>query len=326
MKKNIFTLLFKFSLLITATTCVAGEYLGQQIPGAHPELFAPGVVSDGLNNRDMAIEPDGSAFYYSINLRSFGISTILEVRREEGGWSDPEVANFARDPAFNYLEPAIAPDGSRFFFVAAEPGSRNNDIWVMDQDERGWGEPRKLGNTINTDVSETFPSLTRDGTLYFSRAEPDSQVEFIYRARLVNGTYAEPEKLPPNVNSGKSHFNAFVAPDESYLIVPVWGRDDTNGSVDYYITFRNEQDEWSAPINLGPQVNTPDGQQYTPYVSPDGRYFFFMSTRAPREPDVPVGGYSREYLQRVHEQPENGQSDIYWMDAGFIEKLRPEDF
>ena len=326
MKKAIFYAILAFSLILTARPGAAGEYLGQESPGEKPELFAPGVVSDGLNNRDMAIMPDGSAFYYSVNLRSFGISTIMEVRREANDWSDPEVAPFARNPAYNYLEPAISPDGSRFFFVAAEPGSRNNDIWVMARQGDGWGEPHKLGSAINTGESETFPSLTQDGTLYFSRAEPDSQIEYIYRARWVNGAYAAAEKLPENVNSGKSHFNAYVAPDESYLVVPVWGREDTTGSVDYYVTYRNDRDEWSPPINLGPEVNTPDGQQYTPYVSPDGNYFFFMSTRAPKEPDVPAGGYSREYLQHVHALPENGNSDIYWMGAGFIEKLRPKDF
>ena len=61
-----------------------------------------------------------------------------------------------------------------------------------------------------------------------------------------------PEKLPPQVNSGRSQFNAFVAPDESYLIVPIEGRSDSIGGCDYYVVFRNPDDRWSEPINLGP--------------------------------------------------------------------------
>ena len=47
--------------------------------------------------------------------------------------------------------------------------------------------------------------------------------------------------------------------------------------------FRLLQSELSEPVNLGPNINTPGGREYTPYVSPDGRYFFFMSTRAAAE-------------------------------------------
>jgi hypothetical protein len=46
---------------------------------------------------------------------------------------------------------------------------------------------------------------------------------------LIDGKYQEPEKLPPQVNSGLTQYNAFIDPDEKYLIVPVNGRNDTFG-------------------------------------------------------------------------------------------------
>ena len=317
----------RFMTLLCATALLspaaaAAPYLDQPPPGDQPVLFAPGIVSDGLNNRDMAILPDGSEIYWSSNLRNFDISVILVSRRTAQGWSAPEVAPFSRDPAYRYLEPAIAPDGSRLFFVAAERGSRNNDIWVADRAGEAWGTPRRLGPSVNTPVSETYPSLTRDGTLYFSRADQGSNTEHIYRAPFRDRDY-HPERLPANVNSGKSQFNAFVAPDESFLIVPVWGREDSIGSVDYYAVFREGGNEWSQPVNLGPAVNTEGGREYTPYVSPDGRYFFFMSTRSPAGETPPAGGYSADGLRRLHDAPENGNSDLYWMDAAFIQRLRP---
>jgi Tol biopolymer transport system component len=257
-------------------------------------------------------------------MRRFKLSTILGVYRKDGRWSKPEVAPFATDKNYNYLEPAISPDGSKFFFVSTKnDGKNNNDIFVMNREATGWGKPQKLGEHINTEVSETFPSITSDGTLYFSRASDDPAVEHIYRSRLINGKYAKPEKLPENVNCGKTQFNAYVAPDESYLIVSVYGREDTLGSIDYYIVYRDEQDHWSEPVNMGEKINTPDGQQYSPYVSPDGKYFFFMSTRSAGVADLNEAGYSYQQLARIHNSPENGNSDIYWMDAGIIEELRP---
>jgi hypothetical protein len=34
-----------------------GDYLGQRPPGREAQLFAPGIVSTGLNDRDVTIRP-----------------------------------------------------------------------------------------------------------------------------------------------------------------------------------------------------------------------------------------------------------------------------
>lgn len=330
MIRNVFMLLSAASVLFAAN--VQGEpgaapYIGQTPPGSEPVLFAPGIVSDGYSNRDIAITPDGNEIYYSVNMRNFDLSTIMVVYRTDDGWSEPAVAPFATDMNYLYLEPAISPDGSKFFFVAKDKkGDTENDIWVMERDTGGWGPPKKLGPEINTPVSETFPSITSDGTLYFSRVSDDPDVEYIFRSRLVDGEYTTAERLPDNVNCGKTQFNAFVAPDERYLIVSVWGREDSLGSIDYYIVYRNEEDEWSQPVNLGENINTPGAQEYSAYVTRDGKYLFFMSTRIPAGADSGNQVYTAEGLHRIHNSPENGHSDIYWMGAGIIEELRPEGY
>jgi hypothetical protein len=328
MKYLTLALVISYSAQIDASDKVAQAdlYLGQTPPGDEAELFAPGIISDGFNNRDIAIMPDGSEIYYAVNMRKFEISTILVIYRRHRSWSKPEVAWFARDNNFKFLEPAISPDGSRFFFVkAANDGKNNNDIWVMEREDEGWSQPRKLGSTINTDASETFPSVTNDGTLYFSRVSDDPRIEHIYRSRLEDGQYLEAERLPDAVNSGKTQFNAFVAADESYLIVSVYGRDDSIGSIDYYVNFRNEDDQWSDSINLGDKINTAGAQEFSAYVTRDEKYLFFMSTRSPAENSTEKH-YSYEQLNRIHNSPENGNSDVYWIDASVIESVRPNNF
>ena len=301
-------------------------YLGQNPPGDTAKLFLPDIISDGLNNRDLAISPDGTYIYYAVNMRKFDISTILYTHFKNGQWSKPNVASFAKDPNFKYLEPTISPDGQRFFFVSsAKDVKDNNDIWVMDKKGQGWSTPYKLSDNINTAVSETFPTITNDGTLYFSRVSEDPQIEHIYRSKLVNGNYGKAEKLPNNVNSGKTQFNAFIAPDESYIIVSVYGRKDSIGSIDYYITYRTKDDIWSKPINMGKKVNTKGAQEYSAYVSRDGKYLFFMSTRLPKS-QANHNAFSYQSLMQIHNKPENGNSDIYWMDAKLIEELRPDGF
>lgn len=329
-------------LLSAATGCagerepgLTGDYLGQPLPGDSAELFAPGIVTTATYTRDVAMTPDGSQLYFGVLLGP--VTTIIETHRgADGVWTEPEVAPFARDSRFFNLEPAIAPDGSRLMFLSTRVVGRepedgeirawtNEDIWVMDRQLGQWGEPYNLGAPVNTEAPEFFPSLTRDGSLYFTRGSEGGEESYIYRARLADGRYQEPERLGSEVNSTPNQFNAFIAPDESYLIVCTGGRDDSVGGTDYYVVFRSPDDRWSEPINLGDRVNTPGEGEFSPFVSPDGRFFFFMSTRLgarDRIPDTLTWKYIREYRT----MPEIGNAGIYWMDASFIEGLRPAGF
>jgi len=307
-----------------------GPYLGQGRPGSVPEVFAPGIVSTGLAERDVAVMPDGSEMYFGVTLGRSGTATIVGTRMVDGRWTRPEVVPWANDPRQLNLEPHISPDGSRLLFISNRPRQAGDygagaveaeeDIWVMDRDGDGWGRPYNLGPPVNTEGAEYFPSTTLDGTLYFTRRLPGERVEALYRARLVDGRYAEPERLPEQVNGSPTQFNACVAPDESFVIVCGLGRDDSFGSVDYYVSFRSADDSWVGPINLGELINSRGGEEYSPSMTADGSILFFMATR-------PQLGEARLTLDRLHEmnrRPQGWVSDIYWVDASFIDSLRPE--
>ncbi len=124
------------------------------------------------------------------------------------------------------------------------------------------------------------------------------------------------------MNSTDQQYNAFIDPDERYLLLGVFGRDDSFGGTDYYVVFRNADDTWSGPINLGAHINRPRGSEWSPYVSPDGQYFFFMSTR-PAPVEALPDSVTLAELDALHLRPENGNPDIYWVDAGFLDALRP---
>lgn len=312
---------------------ITGDYLGQPLPGSTPEVFAPGFVTRGRYTRDVAMTPDGSELYFGVMLG--GITAILETHKgDDGIWTEPEVAPFSQDSRFFNLEPHITPDGSKFMFLSTrveDPSPAdmrnwsNQDIWVMDRGETGWGEPYDIGSPVNSVDAEFFPSVTTNGTLYFTRGINEGQESYIYRSHQVDGQYKEPERLGPEVNSTTNQFNAFIAPDESYIIVCTGDRDDTLGGVDYYVSFRNEDDAWTGPFNLGPSINTPGNADFSPYVSPDGRFFFFMAAR-PFDLETLPSILTADYLDRFRQLPETGNPGIYWVDASFIQELRPEGF
>ena len=304
----------------------SGLYPGCKLPGNEPGLFAPGLITGSYQTRDVAISPNGKEIYFGARISRY--YTIFVIKRDENGWSDPSVLEHMENPDYMNIEPALSYDGSRFFFLSSRPDSiagieeGQQDIWVMDKTDDGWGEPYNLGPPVNTEQPGYYPSLTADGSIYFTRNEPNSSnIAYIYRSRYVNGSYQEPEKLPAQVNSGLSHYNAFVSPDESFIIVPTAGREDSYGGTDYYIIFRNRDDTWSEPINLGDKINTPDTFEYSAYLSRDGKYLFFMSRRFEDPPEK----LSFEYLNQLNNRPESGNPSIYWMAAdSLINSLREQ--
>lgn len=304
-----------------------GDYLGQAPPGMEPVVFAPGFISTGLAERDAAFTPDGKEFYFTVGLEHFfAIVVTRQGAGADGTWSKPEIAPFSG--RYSDIEPCISPDGKRFYFVSKRPleegkePSKFFNIWVMERGDGGWSTPQSLGAPINGEWNVFYPSVTRDGTLYYTRGHKDRS-EYIYRSRLTGGKYGEPEKLGDGVNSTKAQFNAFIAPDESYLIVPVFGRKDSVGGTDYYVTFRTKDDKWSGPINLGNKINTP-GTEYTPYVTPDGKYFFFNRMRGKLADGAPGKRLSYKELTERSRQWGNGAGDLYWVDAAVIKKLKPK--
>jgi hypothetical protein len=302
---------------------IRGDYFGQILPGDSARLFAPGIICTGMDERDFAVTPDGNEIFFCREAGNFRYVTIFYSRRSDSVWSAPEVFEYCTDPAYKYVEPHISPDGMKLYFISTMPVDSssvgNEDIWVCEKNDGKWSEPRNIGAPVNTSSKEFFPSVTIDGTIYYTHLDTVTGEEFIYRSRLVNGVYQQPEKPGPDVNIGRARYNAFVAADESYLIIPAYGMPDSFGATDYYISFRDSLDNWSQPVNMGPAINTSFSREWSASVSSDGKYLFFMSDRMGK---TNITNLSKETLQEFHNSPQNGNTDIYWISTTVIEKLK----
>ncbi|MFC6099974.1 OmpA family protein [Olivibacter domesticus] len=65
---------------------------------------------------------------------------------------------------------ALSLDGETLYFVSDMPGGQGGtDIWYSERLLNGeWGQPQNAGTMINSKGDEMFPSITTEGTLYFS--------------------------------------------------------------------------------------------------------------------------------------------------------------
>ena len=295
---------------------LTGPYLGQKPPGKIAKIFAPKIISTGMSESAIAVAPDGKEIFYTIHAGNS--ETIITARIENGCWTAPEVASFSG----KYLDgfPSMHPDGSKLYFHSYRPleeGSQIADvvnIWFVEKKDDQWGEPEPIGPPINGDGFVCCPSVTKTGTLYYSK-KTEGGGEKIYRSRFVNGKYMEPEELPYQVNREKEQYHAVISPDESYLIMPY---------EDYYVSFRDENDHWSDLIKLGDTVNKYKTGGCSS-ISSDGKYFFFAAY-----PNIPWNKFfdnrhTYKDLQEITLQhPASQRTDIFWVDAKVIEELKPK--
>ena len=98
-----------------------GSWLGQAPPGDTPALFAPGVVSTGMTNRDIAVTPDGREICWCVIGPDYTWSAIVMSRRVNGRWLEPRVLPFTMTPGSFAIEPHISADGQHLWYASNDP-------------------------------------------------------------------------------------------------------------------------------------------------------------------------------------------------------------
>lgn len=294
-----------FDRVCLAQEAISGRYFGSKLPGNTAEPFAPAFFAKaGRAGRfGMAISDDGHECYYAAAFK-IGEKFHEEIRFtrfENGAWKKEQ--SLLSDEKYKCVDPHLSPDQSRLYFIYTKPAVSEGaperpvfDIWYVNREEDGWGEPVNVGAPVSSmNAEEYYISLTTEGTLYFGSNRANNRNFDLYSASLnSNGSYSSPKLLKGEVNTKNYEADVFVAPDESYIIFCSNGRKGGLGRGDLYISFRNSDGTWPEAINMGERVNT-EQQEFAPSVSRDGKYLFFSRS-----------------------------GNIHWVDSSVIEELRPK--
>ena len=248
-----------------------------------PEMWGQGLLSTSLDELNTVFSPDGKEIYWSIALPENNGGVIMTAKLANGKWSAAEIASFSGQ--YTDWDPFFTPDGKKIIFTSNRPNGieqknpQDFDLWVVTRTASGtWSAPENLGAPVNTPRPEYYPSIASDGTLYFSANHEGKPGAFdIFRSKLVDGKYTEPENLGPNVNAPGPDIDNYIAPDQSFIIFNSNGRPDDMGRGDLYISF-NENGQWTPAKHLPAPINSP-AREYCPIGSPDGKYLYFTSKR-----------------------------------------------
>jgi WD40-like Beta Propeller Repeat len=287
-----------------------------------PELFAAGSISTGDMELNAAFTPDQQTIYFTKRAPKPQLWVIVVSHLRAGRWTEPEVASFSGQ--YNDFDPFVSPDGLRLYFSSNRPvdGRAHDDfdLWVVERAADGWSEPKRLDSPVNSPDQEFYPTVSADGTLYFSSTRGGGLGSGdIYRSTIVDGKYTQPENLGEAINTKSFEGDPYIAPDQSYLLFVSYNRVGGLGDGDIYISHR-AADGWTPAENLGPGVNS-KALDFCPIVSPDGKFLFFTSERGfADEPQQRRLGYS-ELVARIR-GPGNGLGDIYRVDRSTLFKAR----
>lgn len=174
-------------------------------PGATDNTPEDKVFSKELNSRfhegPVCFTSDFNTIYFTRN--SFingkvgrtpqGVNNLKIFIAEYDGkeWKSIRGLRFNSDQ-YSVGHPALSPDNKTLYFVSDMPGGLGEtDIYKSEWENGTWGKPLNLGATINTKGKEMFPSVDKDGILYFaSNGLPGLGGLDIFAAKAdANGNY-----------------------------------------------------------------------------------------------------------------------------------------
>ncbi len=269
----------------------AGSVLDKEVM-ARPKRMNLG---EGINSPyvelNPVIAPDGQSLYFSRQKHPANTK----------GKSDPQDIWFSKlDVTTNKWKPAVrmeaplndrypngvcsvSPDGNTLLLLnqyqkdeAPLPG-----VSISHRTKKGWTQPAALQikNFTNHSPYATFFLGTDNKTLLMGidagkgQGDEDLHVSFL----KPDGTWTEPLNLGSTINTPAADFAPFLAGDGKTLYFASEGHLGFGGS-DIYVSRRLDDSwtRWSAPRNLGKDINTPgiDGY-YT--LSAAGDYAYLVS-------------------------------------------------
>lgn len=275
------------------------------------ELFANGIVSTHLYERDIAISPEGDEIIYTLSDSKHLKRCLVGIKKVGDRWHSRQILNFSGK--YSDIEPFISPDGRNLYFASTRPMNADTsrtdfNIWVSQKKETGWSEPIPLPLEINTVDDEFFPSVSKNNNLYFTASRKNGiGKEDIFLSRFVDGKYLAPESLDTNVNSLNYEFNAWISPEEDLIVFSSYGRKDDLGGGDLYYSRKDKSGNWISAKNLGSTINSAH-LDYCPFIDLPRKNFYFTSDRVV---------LTKKRLENIHEietfsdEILNGYGNIY---------------
>ena len=182
--------------------------------------------------------------------------------------------------------PLVTADGNTMYFTSRREGTTGGlkdptgqwleDVYLARRIDEVWTNAVNAGSPINTNTHDATVGLNPDGSSMIVYHTSTNLVSGdLFETRMHAGKWQDPALMTAQINSKEHEPSASIAPggDEIYFTSDRAGG---FGGRDLYRIRRLPNGEWSLPLNLGAQVNTPFDED-APFMHSDGITLFFSS-------------------------------------------------
>lgn len=203
--------------------------------------------------------------------------------------------------------PGITADGEYFIYTRRiETQIPHEDFYISKlQADGSWGSSYNLGPPVNTEENEGSVSISTDGQFIFFAACNRSKRHTLqgqeglgsprevypgcdlYFSRLEGDRWSIPRHLGETINSREWESTPSLSFDGMTIYFSST-RPGGYGGSDIWKSYWTPNG-FSAPINLGPMINTA-GNEQTPFIHPDNQTLYFSSNGRPG-----MGGFDFYY-------------------------------
>lgn len=208
-------------------------------------------------------------------------------------------AGDAINSSYDDKGPYITADGKTMVYTSRRPvgGKKKDkidkegdfgyfeDIYMAKWDDTkgDWSESELVKGSLNTEGHDACTSISPDGKMIYvyRNIEGETKSGDIFSSKVMtSGKWGAPKPLGKPFNTSYYEDQGCVSSDGKTMFFvserPKDGEQKGYGQSDIWMVKKISKSEWGLPVNLGPDVNTPNDENGL-FLHPDGKTLFFCS-------------------------------------------------
>jgi outer membrane protein OmpA-like peptidoglycan-associated protein len=211
---------------------------------SNPYLFSR-ILNTNTSEDQLSFSPDQKTVYYTRSTKENSLEfKLYKADLEEdshGNWINNELLSINKENV-SIENPFVNRAGDKLYFSSNMPDSSGGyDLYVSDIKTDGTlGTPKNLGNTVNTNLDDKYPSLSIDGKyLYFSSKGHETIGGFdLFVSKISNNGFKTPRNMGNTINSSYDEIAYFLATKNKGYVSS--NRQGGKGSYDIYTATNDE--------------------------------------------------------------------------------------
>lgn len=209
---------------------------------------------------------------------------------------------------FAETKPIISPDGKTLYFTRQNyPGNTGGkkdegDVYVSSWENGQWSPAKNIGKPINDSYANGIAAVSPDGNtlLLLNQYNPKGPVQNgASISRRTKSGWSFPEKIVIENHINKNQYGDYFLANNGKVLLMATEDNQSLGDQDLYVSFIKKDNSWTAPLNLGPVINTTKAE-FSPFLAADNKTLYFASEGHPG-----LGGSDIFYTKRLDDTWQN---------------------